>query len=80
MSPKLMNGRNDIKDVNVEAVRSPTSSANSFKLVAIPWEDIIENGTVDNELSHNDKDTALINKTCEQKHVASQTSRKFYLL
>ena len=73
MSIKSMNGSNDTKEANIDAVRSPTSSAKSLKLVTIPWEDTIENGMVGN-ITHTETDDTLSNKASEQKHVASQTS------
>ena len=75
ISLKLTNGSNDAKESNDKALRSPTSSANNLKLVDIPWDDTIENGIVGNEILHTETDTTLSQKTSEQKHVASQTSR-----
>ena len=77
MSLKETNGRNNMKDANVEDVRSPASSVNNLKLVDIPWEDTIENGIVGKEVTEIETETALSNEASEQKHVASQTSRKF---
>ena len=61
---------------NVDAERSPTSSAKSLKLVTIPWDDTIENGMV-GSITNTEKDDTLSNKASEQKHKASQTSSNF---